>query len=91
MSLNVHGNLELKIGMTEFIESINAFDIVFLSETWTNDSSEVDIEGFAKPICKHRKRKRTGKRDSGGLCCYFRKDIFSGAEGTLGLRGWADV
>ncbi len=35
-SLNVHGSLESKLENKDFVKEIDKFDIVFLSETWTN-------------------------------------------------------
>ena len=62
------------------MDSINDFDFVFLSETWTNELNVLDLEGFDQPVCKHRKRRKGAKRDSGGLCTYFRKEISKGVE-----------
>ena len=56
------------------------YDVVCLSETWANESNDLDVEGFRKPFCKFRKRKRFGRRDSGGLCVYFRKNLVTGVE-----------
>ena len=54
-----------------------SFMLFFCSESWTNESSLLDLN-FCKPIYKHRKRKKSGKRDSGGLCCYFKPEIKDG-------------
>ena len=77
-ALNVHGGLDLKVGTNDFIEYVKDYDILFLSECWTNESSVIDLKYFDKPICKHRKRKKSGKRDSGGLCCYFKPEVIGG-------------
>ena len=78
MSLNVNGSLELNLGTEEFVKKMNECDIVLLSETWTNESSDINVSDFDDPICKHRKRKLGALRDSGGLCCYFKKHIIKG-------------
>ena len=80
MALNVNGSLELKLGMNDFVDFLNMYDVVCLSETWANESNDLDIVGFRKPFCKFRKRKRFGRRDSGGLCVYFRKNLVAGVE-----------
>ena len=36
MSLNVFGDLETKICCTDFIDCSNNYDVIILSETWTN-------------------------------------------------------
>ena len=70
----------MKLEINEFIHVLNKYDILFISETWANEMNELGIEGYSKPICKFRKRKKSGKRDSGGLCVYFRNEILSGVE-----------
>ena len=46
-------------------------------ETWTNEFSNVSLEGYVS-VCKHRKRKVNAKRDSGGLVCYFSEKVCKG-------------
>ena len=70
----------MKIGMDDFFSCVNMYDVVFISETWANEMSEIGIEGFSQPFCKFRKRKRFAKRDSGGLSVYFRKEFIAGVE-----------
>ena len=70
----------MKLEINEFINVLNKYDVLFISETWANEMNELGIEGYSKPICKFRKRKKSGKRDSGGLCVYFRNEIISGVE-----------
>ena len=77
-ALNVHGSLDVKVGMSDFVRCVNKYDVFFVSEAWTNESSVIELENFVKPICKHRKRKKSGKRDSGGLCCYFKPEVIRG-------------
>ena len=70
----------MKLEIDEFVNCLSMYDVVFVSETWANEMNELRIEGFSKPICKFRKRKRSGKRDSGGLCVYLRDEIIAGVE-----------
>ena len=79
MCLNVYGSLELKLGCQEVGEIMNEYDIVFFSETWTNEFSKLDVKGFKK-FCKHRLRVKNAKRDSGGLVVYFKEHIVKGAK-----------
>ena len=53
-------------------------DIVMLCESWTSECSDLNVEGYAEPFCKHRKRKKGAKTDSGGIVCYFRNEIVQG-------------
>ena len=66
--------------MKEFLECVNEFDFLYFSETWTNDLNVPVLDGYCKPFFKNRKRKRTGKRDSGGLCFYVKKKFIQGVQ-----------
>ena len=75
---NVNGNLTSDSECPDFVNCLSEHDIVLLSESWLNDNSVVRLDGFEDPICKNRLRKRGAKRDSGGLCCFFRKKYSKG-------------
>ena len=66
--------------MNDFLDCVNEFDFLFFSETWTNDINVPVLEGYCKPFFKNRKRKKYGKRDSGGLCFYVRKEFIQGVQ-----------
>ena len=80
MSLNVNGSfvdkMECENGLKQCVQM---YDFIFISETWTNKHSNVSLDGY-KPYCKHRKRKKGAKRDSGGLVVYIREDKIGGVE-----------
>ena len=57
MYMKVNGSFELNLGTEEFSKNMNEYDIVWLSETWTNESSDINVSDFDDQICKHRKRK----------------------------------
>ena len=78
--MNVNGGLEIKLGMNDFVDCMQEYDVLFLSECWVNETHQLELNGFAKPYCKFRKRKNKGKRDSGGLCVYFRDELTGGIE-----------
>ena len=63
----------------EMIECMNGNDIVLFSETWTNEHSNLDIDDFVV-FSKHRVKKKNARRDSGGLVCYFRKNVAKGVS-----------
>ena len=78
MCLNVNGSLVDKLESENGLyQCVQKYDCVFFSETWTNESSNLDMDGF-KCFSKHRKRKRRAKRDSGGVVVYFRDEVASG-------------
>ena len=80
MCLNVHGGIETKLKINDFNEQLfSSNDIVLLSETWSSDLSDLDVNGF-ECLFKNRVKKRAGKRQSGGLVCYFKKNIWKGVQ-----------
>ena len=74
---NVNGGLNVKLGCPDFVTLCESYDIILLSETWTNIYSDLSVRGY-ECVVKHRDRKRKAKRDSGGLVCFFRESIFKG-------------
>ena len=78
--LNLNGGLELKLESGELKNIMNNYDVNIFCESWTNECSNLEVDGFAKPFCKHRKRKKGAKNDSGGIICYFRKEIVHGVK-----------
>ena len=80
MSLNLNGMLAEKLeGENGLKECIGKYDCAFISETWTNEFSSIDIKGYVK-YCKHRKRRENAKRDSGGLVVYFKEHMNKGVK-----------
>ena len=77
--LNVNGDLVVTRECPEMIECMNGNDIVLFSETWTNEHSNLDIDDF-NVFSKHRVKKKNARRDSGGLVCYFRKNVAKGVS-----------
>jgi exonuclease III len=52
-------------------------DIIFLTETWSNENSNMEVEGFSL-FCLHRSdKKRNSKRDSGGIACYIKNHLIN--------------
>ena len=77
VSLNVNGSLERKLKCIDFVNKLNLYDIIVLSETWSNKHSQLKLDGY-EIVPKHRKRRKGARRDSGGIICYFRKEIWGG-------------
>ena len=50
-----------------------------MCETWTNERSDITLEGY-EHYAFHRKRKPRAKRDSGGLILYYRTNIAKGIK-----------
>ena len=61
MCLNVNGVLAEKLECENSVrQCIEMYDFIFISETRTNETSSVDIDGF-KSFCKHRKRRKNAR------------------------------
>ena len=50
-----------KLECPDFVNQFKNHDIVFFSETWSNSDSTLKLNGFDKPICKHRTRKKNAR------------------------------
>ena len=78
LSWNVHG-LTSVYNDNDFLNLVDSYDILFLSETWLNDSNLIDIDGFVKISCVNRSV-NIGKRNDGGLavfCRHFLNDVIT--------------
>ena len=67
----------------EQIGFFNEFDIILLCETWLkpNHPYDMNIKDFDSICISRSGTSRKAKRGSGGLMCYFRKEIKEGIEG----------
>jgi hypothetical protein len=54
-------------------------DICLLTETWTNERSNLELPGYVS-YCFHRKRHKKAKRDSGGLAVFIKLAISKGVS-----------
>ena len=52
-------------------------DLILLTETWTNESSEISFPGFHVFFLSRTDRKQNSKRDSGGIAIYVRDKFYS--------------
>ena len=50
-----------------------------LCETWTNEFSDIDVQGYVR-ISKTRKLKKKAKRSSGGLEIYIKENLIKGVS-----------
>ena len=63
-----------KLKDTEFLRIMQGFDMVLLCETWTNEQSEMSLDGF-EHFALHRPRHQRARRDSGGVALYYRAEL----------------
>ena len=73
----MHGRLNEKIKNGEFVTSVFKSDIVLLSETWSNEYSDINVNGYTR-VSKIRKLKKKAKRSSGGLEVYIKDNLVKG-------------
>jgi len=61
---------------SDFLNYINKYDFLFLTETWHSYTSNIDIDNFLNFSCPSPKCNRKAKRDSGGVVIYYHKKYF---------------
>ena len=74
--------------LIDVAEYLNHFDIIMLSETWLRPNSLYNLnmnDHLLHTINRPSTNKRA-KRGSGGLICYYRKEIMDGIEFINGLE-----
>ena len=81
------GDLENKLLQHDFSNFISNYDLLLFQETLTNVYFNIELDSY-KCFAKHRERKKSAKRDSGGLVRYIRKNICEGI--TLKHWDWED-
>jgi hypothetical protein len=69
---NCNGLTEEKLNDEEFLKLIKSNDIVFLSETWTDNDSDIGIDGYSCFNFYRKFRNKRAKRNSGGIVIYVR-------------------
>ena len=73
--LNVQGLVTKrtnKLQTQELRDIFNSYDIFLLTETWTDNSSEVAVSNFGVFILTRVEKKQKSKRNSGGVILYLR-------------------
>lgn len=61
-----------KLKSPELLQIFEENQIILLTETWTNDFSDVNVDGFDSFILNRTRKHRNAKRDSGGLMIYIK-------------------
>lgn len=64
----------------DFLDYINAYDVLLLTETWCNKYSNIDIQGYTVYSCPRPKCSKRAKRDSGGIAIYCKNKLVDGLE-----------
>lgn len=66
-----------KLKLKELSHIFDNNDLILLTETWTNESSEISFPGFHVFYLSRTDRKQNSKRDSGGIAIYVRDKFYS--------------
>ena len=63
-----------KLKNNDLIKTPPKYDIILLSETWTNQHSDMSLIGYDHAEL-HRTRPKNARRDSGGVAVYYESHI----------------
>ena len=66
-----------KLKTPELQKVFESSDVVLLTETWTNDFSDVAVKKFETYILNRNENKTKSKRNSGGIIVYLRNEFAS--------------
>ena len=76
--LNIQGLISKRSNKLQSKELIQIFqhnDFILLTEIWTNDMSDISVDGFTVFQLKRTCKKRNAKRDSGGIAQYIKDSL----------------
>ena len=75
---NCNGLTEQKLSDPDFKSHLCENDVIILLESWTDNSSEIEIEGFFVYNFYRKFRHKRARRNSGGIVIYIRENIKNG-------------
>ena len=65
-----------KLNLEELKNIFDVNDLVMLTETWTNEYSDLSFEGFKVFWLSRLEKNRKSKRSSGGIAIYIRDKFY---------------
>ncbi|WAR03415.1 hypothetical protein MAR_009973, partial [Mya arenaria] len=74
-SWNCNGLTKDTLNYDEFLKIIQGTDIAFLYETWTCESSDIEIDGYTSHNYSRRFQHRNARRYSGGIAIYYKSKL----------------
>lgn len=80
MAWNCQGLTQSKQENADFVHILDRHDIIFLSESWTNKNSEIELSGYKCFNYFRKFQHRNARRSSGGIVVYCKNDIANGVE-----------
>lgn len=79
-SWNIEGLTSRKRDDAHFLDFITEYDLICLSETWTNKTSKIKLNGYQAFHSYRNFQHRRAKRSSGGIIIYVKKSILKGIK-----------
>lgn len=78
LSWNINGLSTHKIGDIDFVKYICNYDIIFLYESWANEHTKININGYTCLNCFRKFQHKRSKRCSGGIVVYIKESLQKG-------------
>ena len=69
--------MKSSINDVDFLDFVNNFDIIFLSETWQKAHDQFDINGYIT-VPVPRPQSSNSKRGHGGICLFYKSSLQKG-------------
>ena len=63
-----------KLKNSDCVHILKSYDIAMLCETWTNQLSDLSLDGY-EHVAVHRTKHPRARRDSGGLVLYYKSEM----------------
>lgn len=82
-SWNVNGLTRCKLDDSDFVNKLCENDIIILYETWTNEHSDIEIDGYKSYNMYRKFQNRRARRCSGGIVIYIKDELFKGVKIVL--------
>ena len=64
----------------EFVDILTKHDIIFLSESWTNDRSNIELNGYVSHNFYRKFQHKNARRNSGGIVLLYKKSLEPGIK-----------
>ena len=76
----MHGLTDSKKNSSDFVKVISSHDICLLYETWTNSSSNINLNGYISHNLYRKFQHKNARRSSGGIAIYFKDHLENGIK-----------
>ena len=66
-----------KLNLSDLQHIFHSSDVVLLTETWTDDFSDISVNNFEHFVLNRKDIKPGSRRNSGGIILYLRNNLVS--------------